>query len=87
MAKCVHLEDHLSSGELEGRYRKAKDPVLRIHLLIVWQLSQDKLIREVLKTQRDRRSPPALGRIQVSEGIYLQFLPSHSPELQPAERL
>jgi hypothetical protein len=26
-------------------------------------------------------------RVQVAEGLYLEFLPSHSPELQPSERL
>ena len=47
MPKRLHLEEHLSSEELEYRYRKAKDPVERTHLLIVWQLSQGKLTREV----------------------------------------
>ena len=47
MPKRLHLEEHLSSKELELRYRKAKDPVLRTHLLIVWQLSLGKLTREV----------------------------------------
>jgi transposase len=47
MPKRLHLEEHLSSKELERRYRKAKDPVLRTHLLIVWQLSLGKLTREV----------------------------------------
>jgi hypothetical protein len=36
MLKGLHLEEYLSSNELESRYRKAKDPVLRTHLLIVW---------------------------------------------------
>ena len=26
-------------------------------------------------------------QVRVPEGLYLEFLPSHSPELQPAERL
>ena len=26
-------------------------------------------------------------KLEVPEGIHLEFLPSHSPELQPAERL
>ena len=29
----------------------------------------------------------AKNKLEVPEGIYLEFLPSHSPELQPAERL
>jgi transposase len=47
MPKRLHLEPHLSSEELEHRYRKAKDPDLRSHLLIVWQLSLGKVTREV----------------------------------------
>jgi hypothetical protein len=47
MPKRLHLEEHLSSEELEYRYRKAKDPVLHTHLLIVWQLSLGKTTREV----------------------------------------
>ncbi len=47
MPKRLHLEPRLSSEELELRYRKAKDPVLRSHLLVVWQLSLGKLTREV----------------------------------------
>ncbi len=47
MPKRLHLEEHLSSEELEYRYRKAKDPVERTHLLIVWQLSLGKTTREV----------------------------------------
>src|SRR3712207_491279 len=47
MPKRLHLEEHLSSEELEYRYRKAKDLVLRTHLLIVWQLSLGKTTREV----------------------------------------
>ena len=29
----------------------------------------------------------AKNKLKVPEGIHLEFLPSHSPELQPAERL
>jgi transposase len=29
----------------------------------------------------------AKKKLRVPEGIHLEFLPSHSPELQPAERL
>ncbi len=47
MPKRLHLEKHLSTQELEDRYRKARDPVERSHYQIVWLLSQGKLTREV----------------------------------------
>jgi hypothetical protein len=36
MPKTIKLEPHLSSEELENRYRKARDPVLRSHYQILW---------------------------------------------------
>jgi transposase len=47
MPKRLRLEEHLSAEELEDRYRKARDPVLRSHYQIVWLLSLGKLTREV----------------------------------------
>jgi transposase len=47
MPKRLRLEDHLSTEELEDRYRKARDPVARSHYQIVWLLSSGKLTREV----------------------------------------
>ncbi len=47
MPKRLRLEEHLSTEELEARYRKARDPVLRSHYQIVWLLSLGKLTREV----------------------------------------
>ena len=35
------------SSQLEGLYRKASDPVLRTHLLVVWRMSVGDSIREV----------------------------------------
>ena len=32
---------------MEGLYRKARDPVLRTHLLMVWRLSLGESTREV----------------------------------------
>jgi hypothetical protein len=52
MPKRLYLEDHLSSEELEYRYRKAKDPVLRTHLLIIWQPSLGKTTCEISATTR-----------------------------------
>jgi transposase len=47
MPKRLRLEEHLSTRELEDRYRKARDPVARSHYQIVWLLSSGKLTREV----------------------------------------
>jgi transposase len=38
------------SARLEGLYRKATDPVLRTHLLMVWRMSLGDSIREVART-------------------------------------
>jgi hypothetical protein len=48
MPKRLYLEEHLSTQELEERYRKARDPIEeRSHYQIVWLLTQGKLTREV----------------------------------------
>jgi transposase len=44
---------------------------------------KDKRILLVLDKAGWHTSP----RVEVPEGIHLEFLPSHSPELQPSERL
>src|SRR3712207_9215999 len=49
MPKTIKLELHLSSEELERRYRKAKDPVLRSHYQIVWLISEGKTTRQVME--------------------------------------
>ncbi len=47
MPKRLELSPHASTQELEHRYRKAKDPVERSHLQIVWLLSEGKITKEV----------------------------------------
>jgi transposase len=47
MDKESHPEAPLSAKQLKDRYRRARDPVLRAHLHIVWQLSLGKSIQEV----------------------------------------
>ncbi len=42
------------SSRLEELYRKASDPVLRTHLLMVWRMSLGDSIREVTNTKRLR---------------------------------
>src|SRR3712207_7249548 len=42
MPKTIKLEPHLTSEELENRYRKAHDPVLRTHYQILWLISEGK---------------------------------------------
>jgi transposase len=49
MPKTIKLESHLSSQELEDRYRKARDPVLRSHYQIVWLISEGKSTRQVME--------------------------------------
>ena len=49
MPKTMKLESHLSSEELEHRYRKAHDPVLRSHYQILWLISQGKTTSQVME--------------------------------------
>lgn len=42
MPKMLKVEQHLSTEELQERYRGAEDPVGRSHYQIVWLLSQGK---------------------------------------------
>ena len=42
MPKTIKLEPHLNSKELENRYRKAQDPVLRSHYQILWLIGEGK---------------------------------------------
>jgi transposase len=47
MPKRLELSPHATREELERRYRKAKDPVERSHLQIVWLLSEGRTTQEV----------------------------------------
>jgi transposase len=47
MPKRIELSPHATTEELEHRYKKAKDPVERSHLQIVWLLGQGKRTEEV----------------------------------------
>jgi|SRR5215212_5615310 len=49
MPKTIKLEPHLSPKELENRYRKAKDPVLRSHYQILWLISEGKTTAQVME--------------------------------------
>ena len=49
MPKKIKLEPHLESEELENRYRKAKDPVLRSHYQILWLIAAGKRTSEVME--------------------------------------
>ncbi len=49
MPKTIKLEPHLSSEELENRYRKAHDPVERSHYQILWLISEGKTTRQVME--------------------------------------
>lgn len=50
MPKKIKLEAHLSSEELEHRYRKARDPVLRSHYQILWLIGEGKTTGEVMES-------------------------------------
>ena len=45
----MKLKSHLSSEELEHRYRKAHDPVLRSHYQILWLISEGKSTTQVME--------------------------------------
>ncbi len=47
MPKRLELSPHASTQELERRYRKAKDPVQRSHLQIIWLLNEGRTTGEV----------------------------------------
>jgi transposase len=47
MPKRLELSPHVSTEVLEHRYKKAKDPVERSHLQIVWLLSEGRTTEEV----------------------------------------
>jgi transposase len=49
MPKTIKLESHLSSEELEDRYRRAKDPVLRSHYQILWLIGLGKSTTQVME--------------------------------------
>ncbi len=49
MPKTIKLEPHLDSQELENRYRKAHDPVLRSHYQILWLISEGKTTAQVME--------------------------------------
>jgi transposase len=44
-------------------------------------------LRRTLPLVVDQAGWHTAKRLTIPEGIHLEFLPSHSPELQPAERL
>ena len=49
MQKTIKLESHLDSEELENRYRRTRDPVLRSHYQILWLLSEGKSTTQVME--------------------------------------
>ncbi len=82
-------------------YAFARPKTGEVHWLIlptvnaeVFSLALENLAREVGASTRkrillvlDRAGWHTAKKLRVPEGIHLEFLPSHSPELQPAERL
>ena len=48
-AKTIKLTPHLSSEQLENRYRKAHDPVLRSHYQILWLISEGNTTTHIME--------------------------------------
>jgi transposase len=58
------------STRLEGLYRKASDPVLRTHLLMVWRMSLGDPIREVARmVSYSEKWTREIARRYESEGV------------------
>jgi transposase len=49
MARHLRLAPHLTSGELEQRYRRCRDPVERSHWQILWLLARGMPTAEVAR--------------------------------------
>ena len=49
MPKTIKLESHLRAQELESRYRKAHDRVLRSHYQILWLIGSGNTTTEVME--------------------------------------
>lgn len=49
MPKKIKLEPHLSTEELQSRYRAARDPIERSHYQILWLISEGKTTAEVME--------------------------------------
>ena len=49
MPKRIKLEPRLNSKELENRYRKSQDPLLRSHYQILWLISEGKTTSQVME--------------------------------------
>lgn len=56
MSRRIRIEPHLSTKELEQRYRQAKDGVERSHYQIIWLLAQGKPSQEVAELSGYSRS-------------------------------
>lgn len=70
MPKTIELEPHLSSEQLERRYRKAHDPVARSHYQIVWLIGEGKTTGELMEVTGYSR-----GWIQKIARRYNEFGP------------
>jgi hypothetical protein len=88
--------------DLPLRLRAPQEDRRGVHWLIlptvnaeVFSLALENFAREVGAGKRkrilllvlDRAGWHTAKKLRVPEGIHLEFLPSHSPELQPSERL
>ncbi len=70
MGEKRDMQKQLESKWLEGLYRKATDPVLRTHLLMVWRLSVGDSVGEVAEmVGYSRKWVREIARRYESEGV------------------
>jgi transposase len=79
MPKIRKIEPDLSLEELETGYRQKVLADFAQH----FGIGDQKQVVLVVDQAGWHKS----AKVKIPQGIHLEFLPSHSPELQPAERL
>jgi transposase len=70
MSEKRNSQEELESSQLEGLYRKAVDPVLRTHLLMVWRMSLGDSVGEVAQmVGYSQKWTREIARRYESEGV------------------
>ena len=72
MPKKIKIEPHLHSEELEKRYRKAHDPVLRSHYQILWLISEGKSTTQVMEVTGYSRGAGSNSLLAVTTPLALR---------------
>ena len=80
--------ENSESSQLEGLYRKASDPVLRTHLLMVWRMSLGDSMREVARmVGYSEKWVREIARRYESEGLQGLGDRRHAKPLEPGRGL